>query len=422
LEHYILTYDEAGHSWVFNGVEYSEMVNGDISEGVIADLDIYSNEIRHFSEAPDGRIVIGNGSSSLDIYDQGTWTHLSTPLDTFSTAWNFINDLAYDDEGRLWMTTNHGLFILEGDSWTHLTAENSDFPLSYAFKLSIGLNGQVAISSGNEIGFFDGSNWTHYTPSNSPLTEESLKGILVDNNGVLWASTFDQALHRVEAGNWQTYTSYNSMLPSDFWAGYNMHADANGNVWIPLGSWGALRIKPDNTWTIFNAGTPLEGTFVQRIKTGTDGNIYFQTNMFEQWNGAQEWTHFDQSNTPLPSYLSAMFVDSQNRLWCGTTQGVFVRGELDIVNGTLQPAAWSAPRITAFPNPGTDVLNLDFRQALEKKGIVRVFDMSGKILQTTALPAGAQKQQLDVKALPSGFYYIQVEAFGQQHTIPWVKQ
>ena len=56
-------------------------------------------------------------------------------------------------------------------------------------------------------------------------------------------------------------------------------------------------------------------------------------------------------------------------------------------------------QFTYFPNPVKDVLNI---QTDAKIAVVKIFDITGRNVLTT------QQKQLDVSALPSGYYLLQV--------------
>ena len=420
LTQQLFHYDEHGNSWLFKEVYYSELSDGVINTGLITDLEIRNNQVKKVIEAPDGRIVVFNDNKNLDQYHNGEWTQLSSPLDT-ATGWNYGYDVAFTSDNRLWLSSNHGLFVQENEAWTKHT-ESSGYPLDFAFRIAIGPNDEVWVSSDNELAKYNGTEWTHYTPQNSPLTDESIKEIIIDQNGIAWVSTFDEALHRIEGEEWTTYTSNNSILPYEFWPGWGMHVDLNNNVWVPLGENGALRIKPDNTWTIIGPDTPMEEAYVRRVISDSEGNLIFQTNYFHEWDGGQEWTLFNDENTPITNYLTTMHIDANNNLWCGNNDGVFVRGTLDVVNNTDQFEIIEVELATASPNPGLDEVNIHFNKPLAVDAQVSAFNLAGQSLLSQKVQTGNQDISLNTQTLPSGFYLIQILHNEEKFIIPWVKK
>ncbi len=72
------------------------------------------------------------------------------------------------------------------------------------------------------------------------------------------------------------------------------------------------------------------------------------------------------------------------------------------------------PQITqafqVYPNPSGDGrVTLDLGQALLADGQLEVMDMQGRRLQVRALPAGAQRYQVQLQDLPAGMYLLRVQ-------------
>jgi hypothetical protein len=97
----ILTYD--GTNWSSNQTPIS------VLEGVMVD--------------GSGRVWVGSFSDGVAVLDGGNWTVYNT--DSGLTS-NNINALAADAQGRIWVGTEWGLNVLDGDQWSVYQMGNSD--------------------------------------------------------------------------------------------------------------------------------------------------------------------------------------------------------------------------------------------------------------------------------------------------------
>jgi hypothetical protein len=74
--------------------------------------------------------------------------------------------------------------------------------------------------------------------------------------------------------------------------------------------------------------------------------------------------------------------------------------------------------VHVFPNPTSGLLTLSFDKPV-KKGLYQVFSLSGKILMKGNL---AQKTQLDMSAMPSGTYLLEIKIDNLDETWKIIKQ
>ena len=80
-------------------------------------------------------------------------------------------------------------------------------------------------------------------------------------------------------------------------------------------------------------------------------------------------------------------------------------------------------KISAFPNPITDRLNINMENADNGTYTIRVLDMNGKVVASqTANVSKSYNTSINAAAWASGMYHIQLQKDGAQRTIPVVKQ
>lgn len=80
-------------------------------------------------------------------------------------------------------------------------------------------------------------------------------------------------------------------------------------------------------------------------------------------------------------------------------------------------------QVKTYPNPATNILNIQCSDDIEGEVIFRLYSMSGSIVYTekTAVTAGSVKE-LDITTLPAGMYILEVEHKGDRITSKVVKQ
>jgi hypothetical protein len=75
--------------------------------------------------------------------------------------------------------------------------------------------------------------------------------------------------------------------------------------------------------------------------------------------------------------------------------------------------------VIAYPNPATDVVNIQFYSEESDKYVVRILDLSGRTIymEEGFSNTGENSQQLNVSDLASGIYYVELTSAGQTEKI-----
>ena len=176
----------------------------------------------------------------------------------------------FDRKNRLWIATNKGLYMREGDTWTVYNKSNSILSKSVQSMAFDSSNRLWCGTSGGGLFCFDGNKWSNYTTSNSSLPSDYVGAIAIDNNNVLWlncrdprypdkmGSEFGLGLTRFDGNSWKTYNHNNSPLPSDcFW---NVQVDADNRLWIATAGDVGLVCYDGTAWVTYdtdNSGIAL---------------------------------------------------------------------------------------------------------------------------------------------------------------------
>lgn len=180
------------------------------------------------------------------------------------------NLIKFDHKNRLWIATNKGLYMRNGETWTVYNKSNSGLSKlvqSIAFDNN---NHLWCGTNGGGLFCFDGMKWNNYTTSNSSLPSNYVGLVTVDNNNDVWlncrdprypdkmGAEFGLGLTRFDGNTWTTYNCKNSPLTSDcFW---DMQVDVDNRKWIATAGDVGLVCYDETAWTIYdtdNSGIAL---------------------------------------------------------------------------------------------------------------------------------------------------------------------
>lgn len=65
-----------------------------------------------------------------------------------------------------------------------------------------------------------------------------------------------------------------------------------------------------------------------------------------------------------------------------------------------------------YPNPATDRINIRWADAVQGEGVVRLWDVTGRLAMSAPVSAGANNTSLEVAGLTPGLYFVEVTAEG----------
>ena len=205
-----------------------------------------------------------------------TITNLDTSNGLIS---NFVECIAVDINGDIWIGTPTGLQKKTGNTWITYTTNNYPGMANDNIKVVTACsNGDIWIGTDYGASKFDGSIWTTYTTSNG-LNNNQVKSIDEDpnNSGDIWIGTMTGVSH-YHGNIW-----YNWGSPDLHWSGVNATAfDTNGDIWF---------------------GSPLGGI------THYDG---------------VNFTNYDTSDGLLSQNVTDLIIDGQDNKWIGTGGGISI--------------------------------------------------------------------------------------------------
>ena len=173
------------------------------------------------------------------------------------------NHIKFDRQNRLWLATNKGLFVRDGQTWTAYNKSNSGLSFEQVNSMAFDSNNRLWCGThGGGLFSFDGTQWRHYTSSNSQLPSDYVGTIAIDKNDVVWLNCRDLqypdhygleygfGLTRFDGNSWESYNRANSPLPSDcFW---DLQVDTDNRKWIATAGDVGLVCLDENEWTTYD--------------------------------------------------------------------------------------------------------------------------------------------------------------------------
>ncbi|MBR6980384.1 MAG: hypothetical protein IKH88_11215 [Prevotella sp.] len=173
------------------------------------------------------------------------------------------NLIKFDHQNRLWVATDKGFFVRNGDTWTAYNKDNSGLSLEYVQSMAFDSNNRLWCGTrGGGLFLFDGTQWSNHTTSNSSIPSDYVGAMAVDNKDVVWLNCRDPrypdtmgleygyGLTCFNGNRWTTYNRNNSPLPSNcFW---DLQVDTDNRKWLATAGDVGLVCFDDTGWTTYN--------------------------------------------------------------------------------------------------------------------------------------------------------------------------
>jgi hypothetical protein len=117
-------------------------------------------------------------STGVDVFENGEWM-------SFEAAdYNTPESIAVDANGRTWLgTISAGAYLFDGSTWTHYDRTSAGPLSNYVASLASDSSGRMWLGTTYGLTVFDGTNWQTYLMSNSGLGDNSIKFVVVTNDG-----------------------------------------------------------------------------------------------------------------------------------------------------------------------------------------------------------------------------------------------
>ncbi|MBK9337642.1 MAG: T9SS type A sorting domain-containing protein [Lewinellaceae bacterium] len=334
--------DQAGDWWVTHpgGVAQYDGSNWTNWDTTQMGLSFWTSNATVLETSPDGRVGVGTSSRGAAVFENNTWTSLTTTNSGLPS--NNIRGITFGADGKIYFATNAGLAVLDGVVWTVYNTTNTGITgFSDCKSVALTSAGIVWVTIGsNRFAKLEAGVWTDYTSAAIGLPGVGFSlNVIVDTQDRLWLA-FSKSISVLEAGNWTHYLESDigctlPVLPTTqfqpvvdgagqywFWSSncgltqfdgqiwekhtttgnapltsvYALTQDTAGNMWF-VGNGQSIAKKEGDTWQTFNPmalGLSEPVTEIWAAHGDPFGNVWFPmiTGEILRFDGAG-WTMFD---------------------------------------------------------------------------------------------------------------------------------
>jgi hypothetical protein len=79
-----------------------------------------------------------------------------------------------------------------------------------------------------------------------------------------------------------------------------------------------------------------------------------------------------------------------------------------IVITTVEENLVNPVRITVFPNPASEIANVEFETPTDTEITMYLLSNQGSLVKTIQIPSGTLRKEINMQDLPSGIYYLRL--------------
>jgi signal transduction histidine kinase/ligand-binding sensor domain-containing protein/CheY-like chemotaxis protein len=241
-------------------------------------------------------------------------------------VWGPANGLARDKwtcfllkrDGELWLRGSaHVAALSRGQT----RFENRDFPYRPGSgdyrSLSEDLGGHIFASFESGAARYENGHWRIFSQSNG-TSEYTVRSILVDREGLIWLALAGHGLQKwIGYGEWEHWTSHDGLQSNVVWA---ILRDRKGRLWIGDDR-GVSFMEPGSAKLHTWHAPGIHAEHNRSIAESKDGFIWIGT-------GDGRVIQIAASTLRAKEFsfnrVHRVFVDSEDRVWLATSEGVFV--------------------------------------------------------------------------------------------------
>ena len=308
-------------------------------------------------------------------------------------------------------TFANGISVFNDTTWTILNTLNSPLPDDFVRSLAIDQKNTKWIGTLGGVAKIDSSNnWSIYTMWNSVLGSNNIASIFVNpNTNDKWVGTVNGGLLLIEKDtNLTSFTIQNSGIPDNTVLGIDMDINQNfylatpGNgLAVKLNGFGWLtyNLVSSNIPTASLTSVALDAINQPWAGTNTHGLVYKNGNNFVSYN---------TTNSPLTdNVIQTIRMSDDQLLWIGTQSGGLFILDPSLLTGVQSLTA--TPSLLLYPNPCSDYLFIETKNPIQK---IEMWDVRGKLISNIFI----EGNRIDLQSVTSGIYQVRcTEENGKIH-------
>jgi ligand-binding sensor domain-containing protein len=265
---------------------------------------LYSTHVRGFFETRAGHLLmaVNNG---LFLFKDGRFSQIV--LDQ-----NFINGIAEDPQGRIWVGTVDGVRIFYDDGSTNPTVTPLREGLPYPSVLNVfgDREGNMWVGTYGGLARFMDGKATTYTTANA-LTNDRILAICEDSDGNLWVGT-QKGINRFTDGAWTSFMSSGGLTDNNV---FSFAEDREHSLWV--GTSNGLDQFEDPNITTYTTSEGLASDNVTSIVEARDSSIYFFADDGPIMTRLKDGKFIKYGNLSIPA--GSAFASRDGSIWVSQT-------------------------------------------------------------------------------------------------------
>lgn len=274
---------------------------------------VAGNYIRDLEAGPDGTLWAVTYDGILSFFDGENWSTHNTPQGYV------ITNIITTPKGVLWAGTNNGVLRYDGVSWTSFT-DKDGLAGNYIQTMEVSGDGTVWVGATGGISYFDGQQWiTQAFPVGRTVISLKITG-----SGSVWFGTMDGLLGVFESGTWRTYRIYNE-LGNVFPILSLAISESDGLIWFS----DSKRIFSFDG-KICETVLKLEESFVSSLFVDSENTLWIGRYYggLSYFNGSTLTTYKTEDKL-LSNFVTSVATSDDGAIWFGTNEGasMYRRGE-----------------------------------------------------------------------------------------------
>lgn len=377
----------------------------------------------------------GSSSQGLFIKTGNLWNnyHNSTGLEDDS-----FNEIVEDKNHNIWVNSYRDVYCFDGQNWRSVMRSNGLCCNNYV--LITDSEGDIWCWFGyNGLYKYDGSEWTRLY-SESYFNGRHVTCMKEDKYGNIWIGTYMSGIFRFDGTTCTQYTTAEG-LASNRIAAIDTYPD--GRILVSS-SYAELSIFDSTSWRILiNSPANL---YIHDMIIDKNKHIWLATNegivkieggitkehFFDWWyssyclsidkkgdlwaggyNGlfrfnGREWITYTSADGLSSNYINDIFIDSNNRIWLATHNGIYVSEYLTSHDAI---AIGHLKEISVYPSPFSNSLNLSFSSEMAGTAQIQIYNPDGRLqkqLNEQKIVAGSNILHLETADWSNGFYIYRI--------------
>jgi len=309
--------DNDGHIW-YGAKHGVSMLQDDRWVTYLLERDGERNHVFSILQDSQGNMWFGT-KNGVWKFDGSDWT-VCVPDEGLKSG--AILSLAEDRDGSILVTRGSTLYSFDGTKWIQQRGEG--MPTSRISSIIVGDRGNKWIGTSRDgLYKFDGAMWTNYSVIKR-LPGSHVTDVLADKRGNLWVATAVSGIAKYDGRTWQYHPQVRDITLNNIGA---MFIDADGSLWLGTSSGGVCTLDSAG-WKVNREeeqgnSSERQMYWIESIAQDKHCNLWFAMAGKGVWKfDGNEWTQFTVKDGLSVDTTYALFIDSNNTVWVGTSRGL----------------------------------------------------------------------------------------------------